>query len=282
MVFHNNVHETGINALAILLRRLAYPNRWKDLCHLFGHCPSDLCIIFYGVLGHVHDNFIYLLTDLNAPYWLSPPDLQIYAQAVSQRGSPLTNIWGFIDGTARPCCRPGFYQRVMFSGHKGIHCIKFQSIKVPNGLTANLFGPMEGSRHDARMLYESGIMPVLENNMNDAHGHPFSVYGDPAYPLRVHLICPFRGAVVTPQQEQFNAAMSTVRQSVEWGFQEVVTNFAFVDFRKNLKILLQPIGKFYLVATLFANCKACLYGNQTSQYFGLDPPSLESYLGNTR
>lgn len=279
-VFMNGITETGLNSLCIFLRRLCYPNRLDDLIPFLGRRRPDLSIIFHGVLEHISQNFFYLITDLNAPYWLAPNFLQTYANAVFAKGAPLHFVWGFIDGTGRPCCRPGMYQNVLFSGHKRIHCLKFQSIMTANGIICNMFGPVEGRRHDSFMLRESGILPILERSMNDANGHPFAVYGDPAYPLRPHLMCPYKGANLTPAQEDFNAEMSKLRQCVEWGFGDIVTNFAFVDFRKNLKIFLQPIGKIYLAATLMTNCRACLYGNQTSVYFGVNPPSLEQYLNN--
>ena len=46
-------------------------------------------------------------------------------------------------------------------------------------------------------------------------GEPMCIYGDPAYPLRVHLQCPFRQRILTPDMEAFNEAMSSVRVSVE-------------------------------------------------------------------
>ena len=42
------------------------------------------------------------------------------------KGAPLDCCWGFIDGTARPIARPKRHQKVMYSGHKRIHCLKFQ------------------------------------------------------------------------------------------------------------------------------------------------------------
>ena len=39
--------------------------------------------------------------------------------------------------------------RVLYNGHKRVHAIKFQSVVAPNGLIANLFGPVEGRRHDS-------------------------------------------------------------------------------------------------------------------------------------
>jgi len=55
--------------------------------------------------------------------WL---DAQQFADAIHAAGAPLQNCWGFIDGTLRPCCRPIRSQRVLFSGHKRVHGIKFQ------------------------------------------------------------------------------------------------------------------------------------------------------------
>ena len=46
---------------------------------------------------------------------MSPAQLQVYANAVSVKGSPLDNCFGFIDGTVRPICRPRENQRVVYN-----------------------------------------------------------------------------------------------------------------------------------------------------------------------
>jgi hypothetical protein len=51
-----------------------------------------------------------------------------------------------------------------------------------------------------------------------------------------------------------------------------------MDYSRNLKILRQPVALFYFVAVLLVNCRTCLYGNQTSEYFRLVPPVLGDYL----
>jgi nuclease HARBI1 len=58
--------------------------------------------------------------------------------------------------------------------------------------------------------------------------------------------------------------MSAVCECVEWGFGKISGNFAFLDFKKNLKLLLQPVGHYYLVGRLLTNVHTCLYGSQTS------------------
>ena len=42
-------NATGMEAMMILLRRLAYPNRWSDLVPLFGRTVSELSLIFNKV-----------------------------------------------------------------------------------------------------------------------------------------------------------------------------------------------------------------------------------------
>lgn len=147
-------------------------------------------------------------------------------------------------------------------------------------MICNLFGPIEGRRHDAFMLAASGIVPQLEQRMNKPNGEPYVIYGDPAYPVRRHIIAPFRGAQLSQAEKDFNKDMSAVRTSVEWAFGKIVQYFAFMNFSKNLKVLLQPVGKLYIVSALLVNCHTCLYGSQTGVYFELEPPNLENYLSN--
>ena len=74
------------------------------------------------------------------------------AFCIKEKGAAIQNCWGFIDGKVRPISRPGRNQHVMYNGHKKVHSIKFQFIATPNGLIANLYGPVEGKRHDSAML----------------------------------------------------------------------------------------------------------------------------------
>lgn len=79
--------------------------------------------------------------------------------------------------------------------------------------------------------------------------------------------------------QDYNAAMSAVRVSVEWLFGDIINYFKFMDFKKNLKIRLSSVGKMYVVCAILRNALTCLYGNQTSTCFQLDPPTVEEYFG---
>lgn len=155
----------------------------------------------------------------------------------------------------------------------------FQAVALPNGLVGNLFGPIEGRRHDRFMLATSRVLHDLQRFSNcPVTGDPLCVYGDPAYPIRAPLQRPYKGGVLTPAQQDFNTSMSTVRSSVEWIFGDIVNYFKFLDFKKNLKIGLNAVGKMYVTCALMQNARSILYGSATSEYFGLNPPTLEEYL----
>lgn len=53
-------------------------------------------------------------------------DADTFSQAVHAKGAAIQNCCRFIDGTVRPIAQPKKNQRVMFSDHKRVHCIKFQ------------------------------------------------------------------------------------------------------------------------------------------------------------
>jgi hypothetical protein len=262
--------SSGIEGLCIVLRRLAYPNRLIDISKTFGRTQSELSLIFNETLTLIYEHNMEKLSNLEQD-WIKPDE---FAAAIAGKGSPLQTIWGFIDGTVRPICRPTYDQQSSYNGHKRSHALKFQSVVTPNGMIADLFGPYEGRRHDSALLDASNILERMQTQKFAG----FALYGDPAYPLRDNLIVPYRGAQITAEQTIFNKAMSNVREAVEWGFKDVIVQFAFVDFKKNMKLYLQPVGKYYLVAALLVNCRNCLYGNQISTYFEMEPPSLDEYL----
>ena len=267
-----------VDALCMVLLRSSYPNRLCDLEAFFGRPTSALSLLINRTVHILCNKHRQRLTSFDMP-WLRQNHLQQYADVIHEKGAPLVNCIGFIDGSVRPICRPTQHQRVCYNGHKRIHAIKFQSVVIPNGLIANLYGPMEGRRHDCALLRSSGLVEEFQaRQLTDRQGQPFALYGDPAYPLRPYLLCPFRGANISAQEQQFNSRMSSVRECVEWEFGKILKNFAFLDFRKNLKVLLSPMAKYYLVGGLLTNCHTCLYGSQTSKYFNLEPPLLEHYL----
>ena len=62
------------------------------------------------------------------------------------------------------------------------------------------------------------------------------IYGNPAYPLRIHLQAAFRRGVLTPMMGQYNFDMSSVRVTVEWLFGDIINDVKFWILRKTLKL----------------------------------------------
>ena len=50
----------------------------------------------------------------------------------------------------------------MYNGHKRHHGLKFQSTVLPDGLVAQMFGPVEGRRPDSTLLKLSRISETIQ------------------------------------------------------------------------------------------------------------------------
>jgi len=53
------------------------------------------------IMNILYENWAFLLSSLQQD-WLSRRNLEIFADVIHQKGAPLDNCWGFVDGTTRP------------------------------------------------------------------------------------------------------------------------------------------------------------------------------------
>lgn len=216
--------------------------------------------------------------EVNAGAFHERFDIREFAEKITECGSAMQNICGFIDGTARRICQPSKNQGPFYSGYYGFHCIKFQSVMFPNGIIGILNGPFIGRRHDSGMVHESGIISKLTPLLS-INGQQYYLYGDPGYQQSQLMFTPYsRLSNLNMQQQQFNKKMSRVRESVEWGFGKIASIFAFLDFHKNLKLFLQPVAEYYKVGSILANVHTCYYGSEVSDFFALESPTAAAYL----
>lgn len=226
----------------------------------------------------------------------------------------MPNIVGFLDATVRRVCRPSWFQRVCYSGHRKFHCLKFQNVIFPDGIIAHQWGPAEGRRSDAYVLWLSRLVPFLREhlkfflptpadramhqpidpNMPDGVmpatlGNPpyiqYGLYGDKGYSVQADgcVQVPFKrygNHQLTALEQLFNSQMSKVRISVEWGFLRTLQTFAYLDHWKQMKVWGTPVGPYYKAATILTNCYTCLYPQKALpvRYFNVQPPALEDYL----
>ena len=130
--YQRNVVD-GMEGLCILLRRLSYPCRYSDMISRFGLPVPVLSMVSNDVLDFIYNTHRHRITQWNHNV-LNPAALQIYSNAIADKGAALHNCFRFVDGTVRPVCRPGEHQRVIYNGHKRVHALKFQCVALPNGL----------------------------------------------------------------------------------------------------------------------------------------------------
>ena len=267
--------ETG---MLVLFYRLARPKTFHyEMEVFFGMRKSHLCAVVKTFLNAFYTFAFRFLNDVSIWHDRMPG----YAALIeAKNGVAGTNIWGFIDGTIRAICRPTQHQRLCYSGHKRKHGIKFQSVVAPDGFIVDLFGPIEGSRHDSYMLGQSNLLPKLRELMPEdgSRGPIYSLYGDPAYPQSPYIYGGFCNAVPGSPEAGWNTTMSQVRQVVEFGFKDVTQQWSFLDVKRQMKIMQSPVAKLYVVGVFLCNIRNCYYGSQTATYFGTEPMKIEEYL----
>lgn len=177
-----------------------------------------------------------------------------------------------------PCAGTGIHQRLFYNGHKRAHALKYQSVTTPDGLILHLHGPVEGRPHSTAVLVESDLLQQLQQHMQIPGGKVsmhFMVTLRIHSPLYPYIQKGYQGGALTLQQRLFDRQMSSARQTVEWGFGEIATLWAQVDFQKQQKLLQQPIAAHYKVAAFLTNCRTIARAdNKTSKYFNAQPPPL--------
>ncbi|XP_030766491.1 protein ALP1-like [Sitophilus oryzae] len=191
------VKVNNVTALCILLKRLAYLNRLRDISPMFSLSPQSISEVVRATTDIILANNGRLLNNLQDLQWLDRNKMTYYSQAVHAKGGAMQNCWGFIDGTARQICRPSVEQENYYSGHKRFHCLKYQSVLCPDGIIVSLKGAFPGRRHDAGIFRESGLYNELEHVANFSPDEKFSLYGDQAYGLMDLLITPYQGRPTT-------------------------------------------------------------------------------------
>jgi hypothetical protein len=277
---------SSLEALAMVCRRLSEASKLFTVANEFGRSTAAYSRVFKYTIGIIcarHQNRLYF------NYELISARIDMYCQAIHNHGAPLSTCWSFIDGTKQYISRPSArqkpasihenLQRSVYNGHPRRHCFNWQGVQAPDGIIVSLYGPVEGRRHDSTMLNMSGIIDVMKNDQSNLFSGKF-IYGDPAYGCSNFIICP--SALGSKAATLFNRDMSSVRESVEWGFGRIKTLWEFMNWDKKQRARQSPVGKTFQVAVLLTNCHTCLQplGNQISMYFGLKPPSLQEYLNH--
>jgi hypothetical protein len=144
-------------AVALLTTRQANPDRLVRLNGLFGRSPAFLSTIYLDIVRHIVDTFRGFLAW--NPRLNDYERLRRFGRAVGRRtGLGGERVWGFVDGTFRPFCKPIRDEHLNYSGHKRRHGFKYQAIATPDGLVSSLSGPYRATENDWSILGQSGVL----------------------------------------------------------------------------------------------------------------------------
>jgi hypothetical protein len=190
------------------------------------------------------------------------------------------NIFAFIDNTMIKMCRPGGgpltdgeaaprlpkeIQQAWWTGWKKLHGMKWQSVTMANGMDFEIWGPVSVHHPDAFTLNGSRIEEKLRE-CQAGRDLKFKLFGDSAYFDDEYLAT---GG---------GRGMSSVRESVEWGYKDLKTIWKVCDWRNVLKLRSQPVAKIMFVCFLLKNIHTTFYACQTAAHFVLQPPTFEDYI----
>ncbi|RPB25637.1 hypothetical protein L211DRAFT_94321 [Terfezia boudieri ATCC MYA-4762] len=123
-------------------------------------------------------------------------------------------------------------QQLYYSGHKGYHGIKYQSIMTPDGLISSLYGPEFSPKGDWKLWQELGVEQILRqvfapNPENDLEPKDvLYLYGNPAYAPSYRIRAPYRAAI----------RGGGGRIVVEWGFANVLNQFTSGEWKRMQKV----------------------------------------------
>ena len=200
---------------------------------LFGNCIDRMSSAIDFMIHAMHALGVLYCNNLEVFHWR----MLYYAERGFNKCGLTETVWGFINGTLQKACCPSYFQKLMYSGHKRCHGIKFQSIVTPDGLFASMYGPVSGNRHDSFFLSTSGLLDKLQTFMPDLPGSDvFSLYGDPAYPQSIYIFGGYNNPLNGSTHAFWNTSMSTVCEVVEWGYANILSQWSFLDFRAGMKI----------------------------------------------
>lgn len=267
-----------LTSACFVLHKLGTCARWADLEEKYGKFRSQMSEIMWEVVELFVPRYEYALRMRGDFLKRRAKD---YARAIHDGGAPLERCVGFIDCTKIRMCRPGghnSYQRAVYSGHKRVHCLIYQTITTPDGLMFALYGPVEGRRHDLTLLRESRWSEVWQECLF-IDGDWYYLYGDSAYLLRPWMQRPYTRGVCSAQETAFNTQMSEVRVSVEHNYKDLKQLWNSQDFARKIKVRQSPVALLYKMSALLTNFRVCLYqGGQINAFFDCPPPTLEEYL----
>ena len=256
---------TPIDALSVTLFRLRSTADLQDLKMILCFQESTISTIFNVVCHHLAVHFFKFLVNAR---WV-PGRRSMYAEAIKMAKDTPGNPCGFIDGKRVQVCRPSVAQEFYYSGYTSNHNQLYIGISFPDG-TFSMHGPVYGRHNDVGALK---VLGLKDDQVCDRFtGEMFSLGGDGIFRNQgIHFL------TVDPNRMHVADchSLSATRTSVEWMFGIIEQLFPFVGQWKKMRVFGTSPEEKFKAACVLAQVHNCFYPNQVSQFFGIQPPTLE-------
>jgi hypothetical protein len=171
-------------------------------------------------------------------------------------------------------------------GYKKLHGIKVETVFLPNGMTT-LFGPVSARLADVEIVLAMSNLNEFLIHAQEGRQHLYQALSDGVYRGNLRCIRSYFKSLanqppLTDFQRRCNAAIKVCRQSIEWNYGKVSSDFQICSHPRHIMIgKKNPYAVEQLrVAHLLCNINICLKGDQASgqNMFDCAPPRLEEYL----
>jgi len=136
---------------------------------------------------------------------------------------------------------------------------------MANGMDFEVWGPASVRHPDSYMLNHSAIEQKLQE-CQVGQQYQFKLYGDSAYFDDEYMVT---GG---------GRGMSSVRETIEWGYKDLKTYWKYCDYRHCLKLRQQPLAKIFFVCILLRNIHCTMYESQVSGFFNFPAPEFETWI----
>ena len=207
---------------------------------------------------------------LYQPQWVASRR-DIYAKTLKDKGMPVANVIGFIDGTRFRISFPTVNQRPYYSGYTGHHDLLYIAIVFPDGSFTIGSACMQGSFNDVKALQCCGFD---QEGLTNLTTEMYFIGGDSIFSSRTNQ------RIITPQSYESlddRLAFTSCRVSVEWLFGILKELFPYLCSWKKQEICKHNfVHNRVVTAFVLVQALNTFQPNIISQHFRLDAPQLES------
>lgn len=166
--------------------------------------------------------------------------------------------------------------------------LQVQGIVAPEGIIVDFYSPMTGRRHDSHVpvssrfnerLANAQVGRDIKNKYYTDRGYYTTNHGYAAYTRLLHhkpwLRSLHRGRDLCQLLIDENTIMAKRRVYIERTFGNIANQWAYIDFHKRHKILINFIKKYYWLAALLNYCRTCVSGSGPATTYW---PTLSKYF----